>query len=385
MDLLRRLLLATTCLIVGFALWLPCIRLLYPAPTRDLAFVAEQHQRLSRPDPVGLSRLRRANPEWALMARTLAGAALARQILRARTSLPRAAAGQLEARLLPRLDALVERVLRLERQHGFQHFLLAYGRRGRWRQRPPRSQFVDGELAWLIGLRRRVRDDSPRLRRAFRQRVQAIVTRMKHSPTLSAESYPDECWTFCNTIALAALKLAERLDGADTAGLPQRWVALARRRLVDRRTGLLVSSYHLDGRVRDGPEGSSLWLSITMLRQVDRAFARDQYRRARRHLGRTVLGFGFAREWPAGARRARRDVDSGQPIPLLGASPSSSGFALWAARAFDDRSFARDLARSLELAGYPIKTAAGRRFAASNAVGDAVLLLAASESPLEES
>ncbi len=49
-----------------------------------------------------------------------------------------------------------------------------------------------------------------------------------------------------------------------------------------------------------------------------------------------------------------------------------------------ERAFARELSRSLELGGYPLKSAAGRRFAASNAVGDDVLLVARSEPPMRE-
>src|SRR6185295_13694576 len=97
------------------------------------------------------------------------------------------------------------------------------------------------------------------------------------------------------------------------------WVESAKQRLVEPRTGLLVSSYHLDGRWKDGPEGSSIWMAIHDLMIVDEAFARDQYARARRELIGDALGFGYAREWPRGARGAT-DVDSGPIIPLLDAS-----------------------------------------------------------------
>lgn len=50
----------------------------------------------------------------------------------------------------------------------------------------------------LVAPHARWRDES-------RARAARIEGAMRRSPTLSAESYPDECWTFCNTTALAAL------------------------------------------------------------------------------------------------------------------------------------------------------------------------------------
>ena len=55
-------------------------------------------------------------------------------------------------------------------------------------------------------------------------------------------------------------------------------------------------------------------MSAHMLRAVDPVFAEDQYRRAKKELARTILGFGYAREWPA-SHRGPEDVDSGPVIP----------------------------------------------------------------------
>ena len=46
------------------------------------------------------------------------------------------------------------------------------------------------------------------------------------------------------------------------------------------------------------------------LRLIDEEFARDQTTRARKELGRDLLGFAWSREWP-GSWRGPRDVDSG--------------------------------------------------------------------------
>ena len=63
------------------------------------------------------------------------------------------------------------------------------------------------------------------------------------------------------------------------------------------------------------------------LQALDEPFAQDQYDRARKELGRTTLGFGYATEWPA-SWTGPMDVDSGMVIPGLGVSAGSSGMAL---------------------------------------------------------
>jgi len=136
-----------------------------------------------------------------------------------------------------------------------------------------------------------------------------------------------------------------------------------------------VSTYTLDGATIYGPEGSSIWLAAHMLQLVDRGFAEDQYRRAKRELGRSVLGFGYAREWPS-AWRGRADVDSGPVIPGLDVSAGSSGLYLVAARAFGDHDAERELLTTLDFAAFPIDDATGLHYGASNQVGDAVLLYA---------
>ena len=77
----------------------------------------------------------------------------------------------------------------------------------------------------------------------MRERIDAMLARMRQSPVLSGESYPMECWMFCNTVALAALKIADALDGSDHSALFGAWLAAAKRRLVDPGTGILNSSF----------------------------------------------------------------------------------------------------------------------------------------------
>jgi hypothetical protein len=315
--------------------------------------------------------MRRTCAEWDLMARTFTVLAAVNMALR-------------DPGLAPRARALVDGILDdtrdAEGRHGFAHFLLPYGHRGGWREAPASSVFVDGEVALMLAARRTL-GDTPTLREALAARLDRFVPRMRASPLRSAESYPDECWTFCNTVALAATRLADALDGSSHADLRAAWCALARRRLVDPATGMLVSSYTLDGRVGDGPEASSLFMAAHDLLVVDPALARDQYRRARRAFGRTVLGFGYAREWPDAT--GRDDVDSGPTVPGVGANAGASGLAVLGAAAFGDRVYLRALLASLHLAAFPTRgDDGGLAYAASNPVGDAVVLYALTLGPL---
>jgi hypothetical protein len=318
-----------------------------------------------------LADVHRSNPEWDLMSRTFTVLAFA----------DRALAGNDGERHLRVIDALVDDTLAKEREHGPEHFLMGYWQRAPFESGRLESVFVDGEIALMIAARQSVAR-RPDLDVELTSRVARIVAAMEAGPMLSAESYPDECWTFCNTTALAALRLADHAQGTDHADLRERWIAMAKERLIDRETGLLVSSYTYDGRHLDGPEGSSLWMALTNLLLVDERFAREQYELARAQLRRSVLGFGYAREWPATDVGAM-DVDSGPVIPLVEASPGSSGLAFLGAKAFDDDAYLHELTRSLDLAAFPIRDdRQSLRYGASNLVGDAVLLHGLTFGPL---
>src|SRR5207249_284623 len=105
-------------------------------------------------------------------------------------------------------------------------------------------------------------------------------------------------------------------------------------------------------------------------------FARDQYRRARKELGRTTLGFSYAREWPV-SWNGPADIDSGPIIPVFNISAGSSGMAFIGASAFEDQIFLSTLAATLDFAAFPSRRSGKLKYCASNQVGDAALLYAA--------
>lgn len=305
---------------------------------------------------------RRVNPEWDLIERFVACLALADVALR----LPERR-GVL-AGVVGRVSADLERAA--SGPSGQQVFLLPYGHHGGWRGEG-RSLFVDGELAVVHGLAVLLgnRDALEPLRR----RAGHVRRAMDAGPVLSGESYPNECWTFCNTAALLALRLAEVVDGQDHRAFRAAWADRAATDLVDGE-GRLVSAYTLEGHPTQPAEGSSLWWSAHALRASAPALAKAQYALARQDLARTLMGFGWAREWPPDVA-ASPDIDSGGVVPLVEASPASSGWALVAARSFGDRELHRKLLASVGLAGFVRTDRAGRaRLLAGNPVGDAVAL-----------
>lgn len=304
--------------------------------------------------------LRQHNPEWDLMARLFA-------------SLSYANLAFADPAYVEPLSRLAEETDALERAHGPTYFLLPYGASA------TRSLFVDGEIALMLAAKQVHRGGDAT---ALKDRVARLERQLTASPLLIAESYPDEGWVFCNTIALAALKASDVALGTDHSDLLARWVVSAKKHLVDPKTGLLVSSFHADGRHRDGPEGSTLWLAAHMLQLVDPVFAHEQYTLARAALGRTRLGFGWAAEWPR-EWVGSDDVDSGPTIPFVDANAGSSGLALLGAAAFHDDAFRDALLTSMSFAAFPVTSADGSlHYAAGNSLADAVTLYSLVQGPL---
>lgn len=386
MSFWRRMLLGGISLVVAAAAWL-CVMQFVFRPAMPMAkadgeveplasrLAAQQLHQWTDVDSREreLAKMRGSNAEWDFMGRTFLVLALANRSLRD-------AAQQSEC--LAVIDEIVDETLRLERERGMHHFLMAYGRERPFVVQPARSIFLDGEIALMLAARRLVAEKDS-YREPLRQRVEEMVRRMTAAPVMCCESYPDECWMFCNTAALAAVRMSDCLEGSDHSAFFEKWLETAKRKLVDPKTGLLISSFTLSGFAGDGPEGSSIWMASHCLQVIDPEFAADQYRRARKELGRVLLGFGYACEWPA-AWPGRPDVDSGAVIPFFEVSAGSSGLAFLGARSFDDLDYFRALQTSLDFAGFPVEREGRLRYCASNQVGDAVLFYASVMGPLWE-
>lgn len=383
---IRRWLLGCSSLAVATSLWLPLVHLWFEQPAshyysaqgvppkaRELA---ARHLDLWT-DPAlksrELERMRRSNAEWDFMGRSFLVWSLANLALRE-------PARQVD--YLSVMDQIIDETIRLEQQEGIYFFLMSYAKARPFIVQPARSLFLDSEIALMLAVRRVIAEKSD-YRTKLTERIEAMASRMRQNPLAAAESYPDECWLFDHAVALAAFRLTDFLDGTRHQPLIQTWLAAAKASLIHPATGLLVSSYNLQGKAADGPEGSSIWMAAHCLQLVDEAFARDQYDRAQRELGRVVGGFGYSREWPV-SWRGLRDVDAGAVIPWLEISAGGSGLAFVGAASFRDLDFLKTLSATLDFAAFPQKKQGRLRYCGSNQVGDAVLLYSTVMGPLWE-
>ncbi|OGV43158.1 MAG: hypothetical protein A2X46_11785 [Lentisphaerae bacterium GWF2_57_35] len=375
---MRRVLVGLGSLLIAAACWLPLSHFFFqprmtdyvaahgiPAKARQLA--ARQLEIWSDPGLKAqeLARMRSSNAEWDFMSRTFFVLALANMGFRDPAA---------KSRYLAIIDTILDETLKLEKEKGLYHFLMDYAKSGSFKSSAKRSLFQDGEIALMLGMRRLL-EEKEAYKPLLHERVEQMLSCMRESPVLCGESYPDEGWMFCNSVALAAIRIADLLDHEDHSEFFAQWISTAQKRLTDPKTGLLISSFLFDGTHGDGPEGSSIWMTAHCLQLIDPAFAEDQYRRAKKELAGRFLGFGYAREWPK-SWPGQMDVDSGPVIPLFEISAGSSGLAFVAAGAFGDREYLKSLLTSLNFGGFPILQKNRLRYAASNPVGDAVLLYA---------
>jgi hypothetical protein len=386
LSLRRRALLTLAALAAAALLWLPLLHLFYRPRVSDYfakegippraRMLAARHLELWTNDRLRkrvLGRMRGSNAEWDFMGRTFLVLALANMSMRD---------AALRPRCLQAMDRIIDDTLQKEEKFGLYYFLMPYAHDHPWVVKPERSIFIDGEIALMIGARRMVRERAD-LKPHLARRVRDMISQMKRSPVLSAESYPNECWTFCNSVALAAVRIHDVLDGTDHSAFLDDWLATARRELMDRRgqTGMIISEYTPGGVHMDGPEGSSIWMVSHCLSLLDEPFARDQFRRGRQELYRTTLGFGYCREWPESCK-GQVDVDSGPIVPLIGASAGASGMAFLGAATFGDEEMLTGLLTSLDYGAFPVERDGRLKYCASNQVGDAVMLYAMTMGPL---
>jgi hypothetical protein len=376
---MRSFVIAVLSLLVGACVVLPTLHLAFARPRAGYA-PALLDEQLAAWEAGRRDVVRDVNPEWDLAHHTFFALSLANLALDARAS---------DAERT-RWRVAVDEVLGELRRRPPDHFHLAYFHGAPFRDGGARSLFLEREILFVLGARLEAWPD-PAMHAELDARGRGVAQMMLRAPRGMAESYPDECWTFDNALALAALAVAEHVLGRPVAGAQdaaRRWLANVPA-LTDAQTGLLVSSTTWDGRVLDGPEGSSIFASAHFLELVDPVFAREQYARAKRALVVRPLGFAYAREWPSGdaasgpaPRAGHADVDSGPVIPFVHARAGASGMAILGAAAFADDALVGELMTSLELAAVPERSAGQLRFLASNALGDAVMLYAMTQGRL---
>jgi hypothetical protein len=227
---------------------------------------------------------------------------------------------------------------------------------------PAYGVFHRGWTNWLRGgLLSLQADRDPAQVRRFEQDSAELAAAFDAAPTPFLEAYPGQAWPVDSTVAIASLRLHDRLTTPAYDATVIRWLAQARARL-DPGTGLLPHRADpLDGAPLEVPRGTSQSMINRFLVDVDPEFARDQYLRFRTLFVTTPLGLApGVREYPAGTD-GPGDVDSG-PL-VLGVSLSATAVTLGAARVHGDDRLAGALANTGDVAGVPLDTPWTRRYA----------------------
>jgi hypothetical protein len=182
-------------------------------------------------------------------------------------------------------------------------------------------------------------------------------------------AYPGQAWPVDTVVALAGLRAADAVTGADHGGLIRRWVARAHAH-ADPRTGLLPHRVEAStGRMLQASRGSSQSIIQRFWPALDPDGAQRSYLAFRRHFVTRELGVVAVREYPHGVD-GRGDVDSG-PLPL-GVSVSATAVAIGAARVNGDRRLAFAVTEEIDVFGVPFTWDGRRRYAGGVLpVGDA--------------
>jgi hypothetical protein len=237
---------------------------------------------------------------------------------------------------------------------------------------PAYGVFYQGWTNWLRGGILAL-DPDPALRQEFETASAALAAAFDAAPTPFLAAYPGQAWPVDSTVAVASLRLHDKLLPSRYAGTVGRWLAGVRQRL-DPATGLLPHTADpVSGAPTSVARGTSQSIIQRFLVDIDPAFGRSQYLRFRTLFVVRPLRLGPAvREYPAG-HDGPADVDSG-PLPL-GVSLSATAVTLGAAAVQGDRRLAGALANYGELIGVPVSTPWSKRYAAGVLpIGDAFLV-----------
>jgi len=183
---------------------------------------------------------------------------------------------------------------------------------------------------------------------------------------------------------IGSIGLYDRATGASHAELIRRWVAQCRTKYVDAQTGLLYQAIAASsGNPIDAPRGSGTCLGLYFLSFADRSLAADLQQAVKKHLARSVIGFGLVREYPTSVRSGHGDIDSG-PV-VLGYGVSATGFYLAGCRMYGDADNFAAIYRLVYLFGAPLDSNGARHFVSGGPLGDAILFAMLTAQPVANS
>ena len=250
----------------------------------------------------------------------------------------------------------------------------------RWGEDPLES--LDGKmshmsylsiLGWMIS-GYKVIGGSDKYDDLFYQLCSALNWRMKQSPTLNLQTYPDEpVYVPDILVTIVALSNFNRLCDTRYDATVEEWLRRAKMEWTDKETGLLKSFLNYNGSELSEPiKGSYSALICYYLTFVDEAFAKDQYERVKElFLQRSPTGI---QEYYDRSCWLGLDIDSG-PI-IMNLSPSGTAFFIGPVTYFQDRELRKELLRTAEIAGSTLRGWNNNHYLLANMalVGEAITL-----------
>jgi len=226
-----------------------------------------------------------------------------------------------------------------------------------------------GHLNWMIGAHYFLGGDD-RYDELFSSITASLYRRLKNSPALCLETYPQEIYVPDNLVVFASIANFSLLHGGEYGDLARSWVAHAKGNLLDAGFGLLP--FHLDSECRasGGVRGSGAGWASFYLPYVDREFAIEQFENLKKHFLQVRILTGI-REYPKDVF-GWGDLDSG-PV-LFGFSPSGTGFSVGGASHAKDSALLTDLLFTSEVVGSSVEWNGKRNYLLAPLVGEAIML-----------
>jgi hypothetical protein len=210
------------------------------------------------------------------------------------------------------------------------------------------NAYLKGQLIDLLSVPKAPQD----LIDSFKNDVEEIQSAFSQSETPFLEAYRGLSWPVDSVVAIAALRLHEKLFHSSHAEVIATWIRKAKER-IDPETGLLPHRVDAaQGRMLTGARGSSQTLLLRFLPEIDPEWAASQYMLFRSQFVQFPLGVPGIREFPQGYFRLG-DIDSG-PL-IFGTSASASAVAIGTALAFGDYELADVLSRTAQAFGIEMK------------------------------
>jgi hypothetical protein len=184
----------------------------------------------------------------------------------------------------------------------------------------PYGAFYVGWSNYLLGRRLQVnKADTTGLHR-FKDTCDQIARAVNSE--IYPESYSSMAWPADAVVCVASLALHDQLAERKYNETIRSWITNVRKQPDPR--GLIPHSALSSGKPIQGARGSSQCLMLSFLKEIDSAFATEQFQLFKEHFVDTRFGLTGVREYPSGVN-GLGDVDSGPVIFGMGGAASIVG------------------------------------------------------------